>query len=91
VTGPSVEPGARSSALGIGVVEQDGQVVVESVSPDGPADGKLRTGDVIEEVNHQPIAGADDLSTKIRAAGVDKPLLLRVKHGDGSRYVAIGR
>ena len=90
-SGPAVQPGARSSALGIGVVEQDGQVVVESVSPDGPADGKLRPGDILEEVNHQAVAGADDLSTKIRAAGVDKPLLLRVKHGDGSRYVAIGR
>jgi serine protease Do len=90
-SGPSVEPGARSSALDIGVVEQDGQVIVESVSPDGPAEGKLRPGDAIEEINHQPIAGADDLTAKVRAAGVDKPLLLRVKHGDSSRYVAIGR
>ncbi len=91
-SGPQAQPAARSSALGIGVVEQEGQVVVQNVAPDGPADGKLRPGDVIEEVNHQPVGGADDLSAKIRAAAADKPLLLRVKRcGDGSRYVAIER
>ncbi len=88
---PSVEPGERSSAMGITVAEQDGKVVVAAVSPEGPADGKLRPGDVIEELNHQPVAGADDLSAKIRASAADKPLLLRVRHGEGSRYVAIER
>jgi len=62
-----------------------------AVSPEGPADGKLRPGDVIEELNHQPVAGADDLSAKIRASAADKPLLLRVRHGENSRYVAIER
>jgi serine protease Do len=90
-SGPSVEPGARSSAMGVTVAEQDGKVVVTAVSPEGPADGKLRPGDVIEELNHQPVAGADDLSAKIRASAADKPLLLRVRHGEGSRYVAIER
>jgi serine protease Do len=89
--GPSTAPGALSSSIGVAVGEQDGQVVIERVAPDGPADGKLRPGDVIEEVNHQPVAGANDLSTKIRAAALDKPLLLRVKRGESSRYVAIAR
>jgi serine protease Do len=88
---PPSEQGAPSSSLGITVGERGSQVVVEEVSPDGPADGKLRPGDVIEEIDHQPVAGADDLATKIRAAATDKPLLLRVKHGDSSRYVAIER
>jgi hypothetical protein len=35
------------------------------------------------------VAGADDLATKIRAAVAGKPLLLRVRHGESSRYVAI--
>jgi serine protease Do len=88
---PSAEPAARSSAMGISIAEAEGKVVVESVAPDGPADGKLRRGDVIEEINRQPVSGADDLSAKIRAAAADKPLLLRVRHGDSSRYVAIDR
>jgi serine protease Do len=89
-TGP-VAPGALSSSIGVAVGEQDGQVVVERVAPEGPADGKLRPGDVIEEVNHEPVASASDLSAKIRATGAEKPLLLRVKRGDVSRYVAIAR
>jgi serine protease Do len=80
-----------SSALGIGVSDDGGQVTVERVNPDGPADGKLRPGDVIEEINHQPVRSAGDLSSKLHAAPGDKPVLLRVKHGDQSRFVAIER
>jgi serine protease Do len=89
--GPPGSPAAVSSSIGVAVSDQDGQVVIERVAPDGPADGKLRPGDVIEEVNHQPVAGASDLSTKIRTAAADRPLLLRVKRGDSSQYVAIPR
>jgi serine protease Do len=84
-------PPSPSSTIGVGVGEQDGQVIVERVAPDSPADGKLRPGDVIEEVNHQPVTSASDLSTKIRSAASDRPLLLRVKRGESSRYVAIAR
>jgi S1-C subfamily serine protease len=61
------------------------------VAPDGPADGKLRQGDVVEEVNHQAVASAKDLAAKVHSAPQDKPVLLRVKRGDQSRYVAIDR
>ncbi len=89
-SGPA-EPGAKSSSLGIAVGDEDGQVVVERVTPDGPADGKLRRGDVIEEINHQPVTTAADLGAKVKATPADKPVLLRVKRGDQSRYVAIER
>jgi serine protease Do len=89
--GPSAGPSEPSSGLGIGVGEEDGSVIVQHVAPDGPADGKLRQGDVIEEVNHQPISGAKDLAAKVHSAPQDKPVLLRVKRGDQSRYVAIER
>jgi S1-C subfamily serine protease len=89
--GQGERQGQPSSGLGVGVGEEDGKVVVERVSPNGPAAGKLRPGDVIEEINHQPVTSAGDLSTKVRAAGAGKPLLLRVKRGDQSRYVAIER
>jgi serine protease Do len=89
-SGPA-EPGAKSSSLGIAVGDEDGQVVVERVTPDGPADGKLRRGDVIEEINHQPVTTAADLGSKVKAAPADKPVLLRVKRGDQSRYVALER
>jgi serine protease Do len=88
---PSAPGVDRSSALGIGVSEEDGHVVVARVAHDGPSDGKLRPGDVIEEVDHQPVTTGADLSAKVHAAPVDKPVLLRVRHGDQSRYVAIAR
>jgi len=89
--GPNAAPSEPSSGLGIGVGEEDGSVIVQHVAPDGPADGKLRQGDVIEEVNHQPVTGAKDLAAKVHSAPQDKPVLMRVKRGDQSRYVAIDR
>jgi serine protease Do len=83
--------GAPSSALGVAIAEEDGKVVVARVSPDGPSDGKLRPGDVIEEVNRQPVATTNDLATKVHAAPGDRPVLLKVRRGDQSRYVAIDR
>jgi serine protease Do len=88
---PSSSNGDHSSGLGIGVSEEDGHVVVQHVSPDGPADGKLRPGDVIEEVDHHAVTSSADLAAKVKAAPSDKPVLLRVSHGDQSRYVAIAR
>ena len=88
----AADPGAKSSTLGIGVTDVEGHVVVARVAPDGPADGKLRRGDVIEEIDQQPVSSAADLSTKVKAGGgASKPLLLRVRRGDQSRYVAIER
>jgi serine protease Do len=82
-------PADRTSTLGIGVAEEDGHVVVARVASGGPSDGKLRPGDVIEEVGGQRVAGASDLASKVRAAGQSKPILLRVKRGDVAQYVAI--
>ena len=86
-----VDPHAKQSVLGIAVGDEGGQVVVERVVQDGPADGKLRRGDVIEEINHQAVAAAGDLGAKVKAAPADKPVLLKVKRGDQSRYVAVER
>jgi serine protease Do len=85
---PNAGPADRSSALGIGVAEEEGHVVVARVASDGPSDGKLRPGDVIEEVGGQRVASANDLAAKVRASS-GKPILLRVKRGEQSQYVAI--
>jgi serine protease Do len=88
--GPGAPQGAPS-ALGFSAIDENGQVVVQHVAPDGAAQGKLRSGDVIESVNQQPVASASDLASKVHAAPGDKPVLLRVKRGEQSRYVAIER
>ncbi len=87
---PGVEHGS-SSPLGLSVADENGKVVVERVMPDGPAQGKVRTGDVIESVNQQPVTTTSDLAAKVRAVPNERPVLLRVKRGDQSRYVAIER
>lgn len=79
----------KATSLGISVRDEDGQVVVSQVTPEGPADGKLRGGDVIEEVNQHAVASADDLTTKTRGASPGKPVLFRVKRGSQSLFVAI--
>jgi S1-C subfamily serine protease len=81
--------GERAQALGISVVDDAGHAVISHVAPDGPASGKLREGDIIEEVNHQPLTSAADVASKIGAAHADKPVLLRIRRGDEVRYVAI--
>ena len=88
---PANDNGHAPSSLGISVADDDGHVTVQRVDPSGPADGKLRPGDVIEEIDQQPVTSSSDLSGKIHAAPADKPLLLRVRHGDQSRFVAIER
>jgi serine protease Do len=88
---PGTSGAERSSALGVAIAEQDGKVVVARVSPDGPSDGKLRPGDVIEEIDRQPVSTSNDLATKVHAAPADRPVLLKVRRGDQSRYVAIDR
>ena len=88
---PGAEQGGASSPLGLSVADDNGRVVVERVAPDGPAQGKVHPGDVIESVNQQPVTTTSDLTAKVRAAAGDRPVLLRVKRGDQSRYVAIER
>ncbi len=87
--GPSGGPSDHSSALGIAVAEEDGHVVVARVASDGPSDGKLRVGDVIEEAGGQRVASANDLTAKVHAVAAGSPVLLRVKRGDQSQYVAV--
>jgi serine protease Do len=77
--------------LGIGVADDDGKVVVARVTSDGPADGKLRRGDVIEEINNTPVSSGTDFVAKVKATPLDRPVLLKVRHGEQSRYVAIER
>ncbi len=88
--GPA-EASPASSSLGIAVAEAEGKVVVARVMSDGPADGKLQRGDVIEEMDHAPVTSGSDLAAKLKAAPLDRPVLLRVRHGDQSRYVAVMR
>ena len=67
-------------------------VVVASVDDSGLAAQKgLRTGDVILEAAGQPVTKPSEIVAAFDAAKKDgkKAVLLRVKSGDGSRFVAL--
>ncbi len=86
------EGASETSGLGLQVGDAEGGgAVVRRVAPDGASAGMLQPGDVIVEVDRKPIASASDLRTKVQEAQSNKPILLKVKRGDSSRYVAIER
>jgi serine protease Do len=70
----------------------DQGVVVTDIKPDGVAAEKgLRTGDVILEAGGRAVSKPADVSAALTAAKKDgrKAVLLRVKNGDSTRFVAL--
>lgn len=75
---------------------QDGSpetgVRVAGVDPDGPAAGKgIKAGDVILEVAGRAVSDASEIQAGIASAAKEgrKAVLLRVKTGDTTRFVAV--
>jgi serine protease Do len=69
--------------------ETKGAIVVD-VSPDSPgSEAGLEPGDVIVEVNRQPVASAADYKKAARSLKKGDTALLRVKHGAASQYVPL--
>jgi len=59
------------------------------VDPNSAAyEAGLREGDVIQEINRKPVAGADD-AVKLTENVKEKRTLLRVWSKGGSRYVVV--
>jgi serine protease Do len=92
------KPGASSDhdratgpRLGMSMHDEDGHAVVDRVEANGPAEGKVVPGDVIEEVDRAAVTSASEVATRLRAAPTGHPVLLKVRHGEHSRYVAITR
>jgi serine protease Do len=63
-------------------------VVVTSVDPSSPAASELNRGDVIQEVNHKPVASVQEYRQAI-AAAANQPALLLVNRGGATTYVVI--
>jgi len=65
-------------------------VVVAEVDPASAAASSLDRGDVIQEVNHRPVASIEQYRQAIAAAGKE-PLLLLVNREGVTRYVVVER
>jgi serine protease Do len=64
-------------------------VVVTRVEPDSPAGGSVMRGDVIREINGQPVKSPADFARLTKDVKKDQPLRLRVEREGSSLYVAV--
>jgi serine protease Do len=65
-----------------------GVVVTEIDADSSAADAGLQRGDVIEEVNRQPVSNANEFDAALRKAGKGG-VLLRVRRAEGARFIAV--
>jgi S1-C subfamily serine protease len=87
--GITVVPITPEIASELGLRRGTQGVVIRSVDPDGPAaQAGLRAGDVIQEVNRQPVRSPDDLRSTLQRSGNRPPLLL-INRGGQSVFVAV--
>jgi len=64
-------------------------VVVTAVDPAGPAvEASIQRGDVIQEVNRQPVKSAEDLRAAIEKSG-GKPVLLLINRRGETAFLAV--
>jgi S1-C subfamily serine protease len=64
-------------------------VVVQSVDPSGPAgQAGIRAGDVIQEVNRQPVRSPEEVRAVLQKSGGRPPLLL-INRGGQTVFVPI--
>src|SRR5712672_628996 len=80
--GVTVENLDADTAKQLGLSPATKGVVVTDISPSSPeAESGLRRGDVIQEVNHQPVMNVSELNEAIRKSGKN-PLLLVNRQGN---------
>ncbi len=85
--GVAVAPLSPEIASRAGLGKEAHGVIVQQVNPDGrAADAGIQPGDIILEVNRQPVQSVEDLRTAVRKAA-EKPTLLLVRRqaGDEAR------
>lgn len=87
--GIRVEPLTPQLAEQLGLRGVTQGVVVRSVDPSGPmAEIGVQPGDVIEEINRQPVRSEADIATAIQRAG-DRPLLMLINRRGQSTYQTV--
>ena len=70
-----------------GQKNHQGAIVTQVDPTSAAADAGLKEGDVIMEINKQPVKSADD-AVKLTSNAKDKVTLLHVWSNDGSRWIS---
>jgi len=87
--GVSVAPLTPDLASRIGAPKSAKGLVIEDVNPDGrAADAGLQSGDVIEQVNRQPVQTVEELKTAVKRSA-DRPALLLVNRQGNEIFVTV--
>lgn len=87
--GIAVTPLTPALARQLGVNENTQGLVVTQVDPDGSgAEGGLSQGDIIEQVNQQPVRSAADLKSVI-SKSTSKPVLLLINHRGTTIFLTV--
>ena len=87
--GVAVQPLTPERAESLGLSRSTRGVVVEDVNEDGrAADAGIQTGDVIQEINRQPVQSVEELRAAVRRTS-DKPMLLLVNRQGRDLFVTI--
>lgn len=87
--GLSVQELTPELAQSLGIKETTG-LLIANVEPNKPAaEAGLRRGDLILEVNQQPIKTLKDYKKVLKAAKKDESILLLIKRENHTRFVAV--
>ena len=87
--GVSVEPLTPELAARVGAPKDTHGMVVDDVMPEGRAAAAgLKSGDVIEQVNRQPVQSVDDLRAAMKQAG-NRPTLLLINREGHDLFMAV--
>ncbi|MDO8426338.1 MAG: DegQ family serine endoprotease [Deltaproteobacteria bacterium] len=87
--GLSVQPLTPEVAKRLGITDTEG-VIISSVKPDSPAgDAGLRRGDVIKEIDRNPVKNVRDYSKAITEAEKNDVALFLILRGNNSIYVVV--
>jgi serine protease Do len=91
--GSGSAPGPASPPKGrLGIMLEDapgGGAVVRAIAPRSPAFGQLHPGDVILEVDKKPVRNGADLARRVEAQASGKVIVLRVRQGRQTNFVAV--
>jgi serine protease Do len=89
--GLTLAPLTSQNRSELGLADDVRGALVVDVNPDGPAADKgIRPGDVITEVNHEPVTSVDAVKAALdKAKQAGSNALLLVRRGDSQHFVAV--
>jgi len=88
---PRAVPGKETPSLGVNVADTAQGVTVVQVRPGSAAEGILRSGDVIVEVNRKPVQNTAETLRQIEQAPQRQPILLKIRRDDHEVFVGVER